>query len=254
MKEDYIMETCYICNREKENNEFIKFGICLDCYYKYPANFDKLEKHKRFFIHKCENNHLYFSKGSNDKNCPICYSIIPKCTNCGKELVNRRISQKEIDNNKRYFCSSRCQYIFIVKQNKSSGNCSICGIFNQVRDQNARGISDCNCSTEWHIKFANSDLNKGKENIKIWNNSEKGKEHNIKLNKNKKEIYSKAGKCTNPDCRKDCKENERSITGLCPKCQRKISQKSISIWNNSKQGKKFKREFFQEKANKYKQS
>lgn len=35
-----------------------------------------------------------------------------------------------------------------VLKNKEPGICSICGMFNQIRDQNARGI-ECQCSQKW---------------------------------------------------------------------------------------------------------
>lgn len=78
-----------------------------------------------------------------------------KCSKCRKLVEFRSASG---------LCSE-CQAISsnnIINNLIYSGNCSICGTFNNNRDQNGRGKDGkenggCNCSQEWYIKHNNQE-------------------------------------------------------------------------------------------------
>ena len=282
---------CRICNKSIYKDDNIK-SICLGCFEITPANFDKEEylksdyTNKKIYKHICEEGHVYLSRGSNDKDCPTCKTEEVFCANCGKDL-NFKVSKKNIIENN-YFCKNngKCSGEFNVKMNKDSGLCSICGKPNKERDQNDRGrdsmkgeefidyitnekifnlkgkliadvgdICGCKCSENYYAELNKLDSVReaGRQNMINYNNSEEGKQHTKELNENKKkENIDYPGECK--ICLRYCEIGKRTITGVCKECNKILGQNSIKQWNESEEGKKFKKEFYEKKAEEYKKA
>lgn len=176
-----------------------------------------------YYCRKCSAKHRNFSDEAR-KNIGLgAKKRIGKgiCTSCGKEVEHRSASG---------FCSE-CQAKRsknIVENLKSPGKCSICGKYNQSRDQNGRGrdigygsgtwindkgeICGCNCSQKYY-----NTLNTSEEMIK----------HSIE-NCNKMNTYHK-------EYCKICKdETLHDEFGYCIVCNPRVNIPNFIIKNNVK--------------------
>lgn len=131
---------CRIC---KSNNEF-KGGICKNCFNKYPATFDKNEYQGIVYIKVCENHGIYLTSNSRRK-CQTCmddeiYKIRHTCNICNAFVENKD------QNGRGYECGCHKKWIIkhmekIHNKNSSSGNCTICGEWNEKRLSSGIGIN-----------------------------------------------------------------------------------------------------------------
>lgn len=113
--------------------------------------------------------------------CNDCVKIA-QCYVCGNNLDGRMVL---IDDERKFFCNN-CHGVNVAKKNQGPGKCSVCGKWNEKRDQNARGKSHCSCSQQFYQKHNGSDgmrqqakelgLKHGKTNIIRYNKSEQHRE------------------------------------------------------------------------------
>lgn len=140
---------------EKEND---LYTFCNDCNNKISYEIRQRNiKEGPFYCRSCAQKHKKFSKQAliNISNGVKKRTGEGKCYKCGKLVEFRSASG---------LCN-KCQAISsnnIINNLISSGNCTICGVFNNTRDQNGRGKDGkenggCNCSYEWYIKHNNQE-------------------------------------------------------------------------------------------------
>lgn len=128
------------------------FAFCNDCNEKIEYEIRQRNiKEGPYYCRNCAQKHKKFSEQSlkNIANGAKKRSGKGKCTKCGKIVENR---------NSAGLCSDCYSYIKKIPSiNKSTGKCIVCGILNKIRDQNGRGISNCNCSKNWYLNHNNSE-------------------------------------------------------------------------------------------------
>ena len=226
----------------------------------YNEIFLKLNKNKAY-CNKClkENVISEMNIDINDKN----YFTFPNCKH-----INCRPFYKVLWNEEKqkWICSQGLKIKAVStdelsKKSKAPENCSICGIYNKLRDQNGRGIDigygdgewitnhdiidnnsgkiivcegqkcGCNCSQKFYQKHNSSDemIKQAKNMVNKWNSSDEFKEFIIKHNQSEEMKKISSQNLINNTLPGYCVNPEchkwsesRSSSGLCKDCIAKI--------------------------------
>lgn len=145
--EEFDGKCCFKLIEYKNLNFY--FYKCNNCNIWY-----RLKDHPSRLANRIKNNEL--TQIACSKSCS--YILAKKkgiCSICGKLVENRDSARRGIECgcSKKWWKNHNDE---IHKKRKGPGNCEICGIFNNIRDVNGRGISNCNCSKEWNIQNTNN--------------------------------------------------------------------------------------------------
>lgn len=194
------------------------------------SDFERLDKNKSY-CYKCFNLDIILElKLSNDKY------LAPGCGHYGKAY--HRLAYFNKYKSWLPVCSLNVNAKSkkeILEQMKKQGNCSICGIFNNVRDQNGRGKDLCNCSKDWYNKHNSSEtmvnqaIKAGKEfGVKNLINYNKSDKHKITASKIGSKTWRENFKFEIKFC-KICNKITKHRSNICFECFPSVKGIGVNI-------------------------